>query len=84
MLEGVNLSVSYTPVEGTISFCIVIYIASAEGLINFVINISNTFHNTILSNTEERVYFILPHLYLELSKSKCPKHLLATRNQNRL
>ena len=84
MLEGVDLSMSDAPVGGTISLCIIIYIATTEGLTIFVINISNNFHNTILSNTEERVYLSLPHIYLELSKSKCPKHPLATRNQKEL
>ena len=44
--------------------CIIIEIASAEGLIIFVLDISNVLHNKILPNTAEKVYINLPHLYL--------------------
>ena len=50
MLEGVNFIVSYAPVAGIRSLHIIIAIAYAEGLILFVLDISNAFQNTILPN----------------------------------
>ena len=41
MLEGVDFTVSYTPVSGIIYPCIIIVIESIEGLIIFVLEISN-------------------------------------------
>ena len=61
MLEGFYFTVLHTPVSVIFSFCIIIAIASAEGLI-FFLDISNTFQNTILQNAEERHYIILPNL----------------------
>ena len=49
-LEGVDFTVSYTPVAGIHSLCIIIEIDSAEVLILFLLDISNTFQNTILPN----------------------------------
>ena len=65
MLEGVDLTISYTPVSGICSLRIITAIDSAEGLILFVLEISNAFHNTILTNPTERVYLRLPYLYLD-------------------
>ena len=48
MIEGYYLNVSYTPVSGIISICVIIYISYAEGLIIFILYISNALHNTIL------------------------------------
>ena len=75
MLEGVDFTVT-----GNNSLCIIIAIASAEGLIIFVLDISNAFQNTILPNTVEQVYLSLSHRYLEWLK-KWPKHQLSSRNQ---
>ena len=50
MLEGVDFTVSYAPVTGIRPLFIIISIASAEGLIMFVLDISNAFQNNILSN----------------------------------
>ena len=73
MLEGFYFTVSYAPVLDVIYLCIIIAIDSSEG---FVLGISKTFQNTILKNTEERVYLTLPNLYLEWFKIKHPKHQL--------
>ena len=83
MLEGVNFTVSYAPVAGILSLCIIVDITSAEGLIIFVLVISNAFQNTILLNPEERVYLSLP-LYLECFKRKLSKHPLSSINQKKL
>ena len=56
-------------------------IASAEGLIIFVLDISNSFQNTILPNPAERVYLSLLYLYLDWYKRKWPKHPLASINK---
>ena len=50
MLEGFDFTVSYTPVAGILPLYITIAIASVEGLIIFVLDISNAFKNTILTN----------------------------------
>ena len=50
MLEGVDFTVSYTRVAGIRSLRIIIEIAYAEGLIIFVLDISNSGNNTLLSN----------------------------------
>ena len=81
MLEGVDFTVSYKPVAGICSLCIITVITSAEGLIIFVLDIQNDFQNTILPNYSERVYISLPYLYLEFYKRKWPKYPLASRNQ---
>ena len=58
MLLGGDITVSCTPVAVIRSLHIIIFIDSAEGLIIFVLGISNAFQNTILSNPEERAYLI--------------------------
>ena len=50
MLEGVDCTVSYSPVAGVHSLWISTEIASTEGLIIFVLDIFNDFQNTILPN----------------------------------
>ena len=84
MLEGVDYAVSYALLDVVYSLCIIISIASAEGLIIFFLDISNSFKNTILPNPEEIVYLILPYLYLDWYKRKWPKHPLASINQTEL
>ena len=74
ILEGVDFNVSYAPVAGIFSLCITTAIASEEGLIIFVLDISNTFQNNIPPNPAKIVYQSLPHIYLEWSKIKLPKH----------
>ena len=68
MPEGYDFTVSYTPLVRIKYIQIIIAIASAEGLIFFILDISNTFQNIILPNPEERVYISLPRLYLERFK----------------
>ena len=50
MLEGVDFTVSYAPVSGIRSLHIIIEIAYVEGLVLFVLDISNAFQNIILPN----------------------------------
>ena len=64
MLEGVDFTVSYSPVAGISSFRIIVTIAYEEILILFILDISNAFQNIIITNPAERVYLILPYLYL--------------------
>ena len=68
MLEGVNFTVSYAPVDGIRYLCIIIAIDSAEGLIIFVLEIPNAFQNTILLNPVEIIYLSLQYLYLDRYK----------------
>ena len=49
-LEGVELTVSYPPVAVIYSLYIITAIEFAEGLIIFVLDISNAFQNTIVPN----------------------------------
>ena len=56
MPEGVDFTVSYGILAGTRSLCIIIVIASLEGLINFFLDICDAFHNTIISNPVETLY----------------------------
>ena len=81
MVEGVEFTVSYEPVAGTLSLCIIMAIASAEDLIIFVLDISNAFQNTILPNPAEIIYLSLPYLYLDWYKRKTPKNPLDSINQ---
>ena len=83
MIEGVWFAVSYAPVSGISYLCIIIAIASAEGISIFVLDISNTFQNTILPNPVEIVYLRSPYIYLDWYKRR-PKHPLASRNQKEL
>ena len=64
VLEGVDYAVSYALLDVVYSLCIIISIASAEGLIIFFLDISNSIKNTILPNPEEIVYLSLPYIYL--------------------
>ena len=50
ILEGVDFAVSYAPVDGIRFLSIIVEIDSAEGLIIFVLDISNDFQNTTLPN----------------------------------
>ena len=84
MLGGLDLTVSYAPVSDICSLRIIIAIASAEGLILFVLDISSAFQNTILPNPAEIVYISLPYIYSYWYKIKCPKHQLASRNRKEL
>ena len=59
--------------SGIRSLPIIVAIASAGGIIIFVLDISNAFQNTILSDPVERVYISLPYLYLDLYKKKMSK-----------
>ena len=59
MVEWVDSSVLYKPVSDIRSLCIIIDIYSAEGLIPFLLEISNTFKNTIMTNPEVMVYLSL-------------------------
>ena len=65
MIEGVDFTVSYTPVVIIKPVFIIIKFASEERFINFILDISSAFKNTILPNTKEIVYLSLPSLYLE-------------------
>ena len=69
---------------GTLPLCIIIAIDSAEGLIIFVLDISNDFQNTILPNPSEIVYLILAYLYLDWYKIKWSKHPLESSNQKKI
>ena len=84
MIEVVDFTVSYEPVAGIRSLCIIITISPVEGLIIFVLDISNAFQNTILPNPAEGFYLILPYLYLYCYKMKWPKHPLASINNKEL
>ena len=48
VLEDVDFAVSYAIVAGIRSLCILVAITYTEGLINFVLDISNAFQNNIL------------------------------------
>ena len=50
MIEGVDFTVSYSHVSVIRSLCIIIEISFTEGLIIFVLDVSNAFQNTILLN----------------------------------
>ena len=80
IIEVVDSAVSYTPVSVIHSLRIIIAIEYTEGLIIIVLDISNPFQITILTNPEEIIYISLPRLYLEWLKIKWPKHPLAFRN----
>ena len=69
MPEVVDFTVLYTPVASILSLHIIISIASEEVLIIFVLDISNSFQNTIIPNHAEKVYLSLPHIYLDGSKT---------------
>ena len=47
ILEGVEFTVSYAPMHGICPLCIIIATACEKGLINFALDISNAFQNTI-------------------------------------
>ena len=64
--------------------CVIVAIASAEGMIIFILDISNTFQNNIITNLEEIVYLSLPHIYLECFKRKWSMFPLASIYQKEL
>ena len=65
ILEGFYFTVSYAPVAGILSLCIIIEVESSEGLIIFVLDISNGFQNILFPNPAVRVYQILTDIYLD-------------------
>ena len=50
IIEGVGFTFSYALVADICSLHIIVEILSAEGLIIFVLDISNAFHNSVLPN----------------------------------
>ena len=84
MLEVFDFTVVYATADGILHPCIIMAIASTEGLIIFVLDISNAFHNTFLPDPAERIYLSFPYLYLDWCKIRFPKHPLASRNQKEL
>ena len=80
ILEGVDFTVSYAPVAGIKYIIIFITIASTEGMIMFLLGISNSFQNTILPNLKEIFHIILSHIYLYWFKREWQKHQLASHN----
>ena len=84
IFDVVDFTISYAPVAVILSLCIIIAIASAEGLVIFVLEISKAFQNTILPNPAEIVYLSLPYIYLYWYKRNFPKHPLASINQKEL
>ena len=81
MFEGVELTISYTPVSSIRYLHIIINIVSEEVLTISFLDISKTSQNSILPNPEEMVYLSLPHIYPEWFKIKYPKHPLDSINQ---
>ena len=61
MIEGDEFTVSYTHVASIKYIRIIISITYAEGMIVFILDISNIFKNTVIPNLEEIVYLSLPH-----------------------
>ena len=59
MIEGCDFNLSYVPVASIHSLRIITSIASAEGIIIFVLDISNAFQNKILPNPAERYYLFV-------------------------
>ena len=84
MLELVDLPVSHAHVNDIHSLLLITAIASAEGHIILVLDISNESQNTILPNPGESVYHSLPYLYPDWYKRKSPKHLLTSINPKEL
>ena len=84
MLEVFHSTLSYAPVVGIHSLRIIVAITYEEGIIIFVLDISNAFQNFILPHPAEIVYLRLPYLYLDCYKREYPKHTLASRNQKEL
>ena len=62
IIEWFDFNVSYAPMASILSLCTIIAISYAEGLIIFVLEISNAFHNTILPYPSEIVYLKLPYI----------------------
>ena len=58
MIEGVDFTVSYAPMDVTLSLRISIALSSVEGVIIFVLDMYNAFQNTIVPKPTERVYLI--------------------------
>ena len=63
MLEGVDFNVLYAPVAGIISFCIIISIDSAEGLIIFVLGISNKVQSNIFYVFFRIEFILVYHIF---------------------
>ena len=76
MFEGVEFTASYTPVEIIKPLHMIISFLSAEKLIIFILEIYNSLQSTILTNTKERVYLSLPHIYLERFKNQSIKSII--------
>ena len=68
MFELIIISVSYAPVTSVTSIIIIVAISSVEGLIVFILDISNALQDTIILNIKEMFYLVLPYLYLEIFK----------------
>ena len=81
MIEVVDFTFSYARIGGMIYLCIIFAIAYSERLTIFVLDISNSIRNSILTNLEEIAYLTLPHLYLKWFKIKWLKYPLPSIDQ---
>ena len=83
MLEGFIFTVSYAPVTGTRPLCIIIPISSLEGIITFVLDISNTLRIPFYP-TLQKESILAYHIYICIDTKKSPKHPFASINQKEL
>ena len=74
MLERVGFTVSYAPVAGIRSLRIIIAIESTEGLILFVLDISNNFQNTF-EPTLQKEYISVYLIYIWIGTKENPPNI---------
>ena len=71
MLEVVDFTLSYAPADGIRSPCVIMEIASTEGLIIFVLDIFNAFKNAIYLTLQKKS-ILACHIYIWIgTKENC-------------
>ena len=84
MIKGTDFTVSHASVSIIKYLQIIIDIELTKGVIIFISNISNEFHNTILNNPQEHILLSLPDLYLEWFRWKYHWRLLSSHEEKYL
>ena len=77
MIQNQDFTVSYAPAVDADSFRLSIAIAASNEIIAVFIDASNIFQTNVISDSNKRVYIILPIMFLEWFRARFPNHPLA-------
>ena len=83
MIQEQDFTVSYVPTVDADSFRLAIEIAVSDEMIIVFIDASNAFQTNDISDSNKRVYIILPTMYLDWFRARFSNHPLAKCKNNK-